>query len=162
MHNIDCETLIKLDNPDALVLSILCDFKGKDEKEMLELITTKLYKLTKDNGSTFDTYMLMLESLAENRNLQDKLKEVEKMIRDIPIENFPSYQLGSEKGEERGKKIGKEIGKEIGKKIGEERGMIKVAKKMLEKGTDINLVKEFTNLSIEKLNEIQDELNTNN
>jgi hypothetical protein len=29
MKNIDCETFIKLDTPDALVLSILCDFKDK-------------------------------------------------------------------------------------------------------------------------------------
>ena len=31
MHDIDCESLIKLDTPDALVLSILCDFKGKNK-----------------------------------------------------------------------------------------------------------------------------------
>jgi len=31
MHDIDCESLIELDTPDALVLSILCDFKGKNK-----------------------------------------------------------------------------------------------------------------------------------
>jgi predicted transposase YdaD len=31
MHNIDCETLIAIDKPSALVLAVLCDFKGKPE-----------------------------------------------------------------------------------------------------------------------------------
>jgi len=35
MHKIDCEELLKIDTPDALVLAILCDFKDKDEVEVL-------------------------------------------------------------------------------------------------------------------------------
>ena len=33
MHTIDCEILFKMDNADALVLAILCDFKGRPEQE---------------------------------------------------------------------------------------------------------------------------------
>ena len=32
VKNIDCETFIKMDTPESLVLSILCDFKDKDEQ----------------------------------------------------------------------------------------------------------------------------------
>ncbi len=34
MHTIDCEKFLTMDSPDALVLAILCDFKGRDERDM--------------------------------------------------------------------------------------------------------------------------------
>lgn len=34
MHTLDCEQFIHEDNPDALVLAILCDFKGKNKKKV--------------------------------------------------------------------------------------------------------------------------------
>ena len=50
MHNIDYEELIKIDTPDALILSILCDCKDKDSKEVLEYLMTRIQELTKDNS----------------------------------------------------------------------------------------------------------------
>jgi len=35
MKDIDCERLMALDNPNALVLAILCDFKDKDKLQHL-------------------------------------------------------------------------------------------------------------------------------
>jgi hypothetical protein len=35
MHTIDCEKFLTMDTPDALVLAILCDFKGKNEKDVV-------------------------------------------------------------------------------------------------------------------------------
>lgn len=49
MHAIDCDELIALDTPDALVLSILCDFKGRDEKTVLFEIASRLRQLTGDD-----------------------------------------------------------------------------------------------------------------
>ena len=40
VETIDCDELIKLDTPDALVLSILCDFKGRDELDILASFST--------------------------------------------------------------------------------------------------------------------------
>ena len=35
IRDIDCETLLKIDSPDALVLAILCDFKEKNPKDVV-------------------------------------------------------------------------------------------------------------------------------
>jgi hypothetical protein len=75
MHTIDCEELIKLDTPDALVLSILCDFKGKDELEILTYLLKRLVELNQDDEYKLGKYMLMLETLSSNRDLEEKLKE---------------------------------------------------------------------------------------
>ncbi len=107
MHTIDCEKFLAMDTPDALVLSILCDFKGKDEFELLMHLTSRLKVLTGENEHSFGKYMLMLETLSENRNLKDKLKKAEEMLRTITMEQLPSYELGMERGMERGKLEGK-------------------------------------------------------
>ena len=102
MHDINCEELIKLDTPDALILSILCDFQGKDELDVLLFLITRLQELTKDDEHLLGKYMLMMETLSTNRDLKDKLKEAEKMLREIKYENLPSYDIGMEKGIEKG------------------------------------------------------------
>ena len=90
-----------MDTPDALVLSVLCDFKGKDELDILLYITKRLEELTRDEH-TLGKYMLILETLSTNRDLQRKLKEAETMLREIKYEQLPSYEIGLEKGIERG------------------------------------------------------------
>ncbi len=136
MHTIDCQKFLDMNSPDALVLAILCDFKGKDELDILTYILTRLEELTKDNAHKLGKYMLILDTLSTNRDLQNKLKEAEDMLRTVKIEELPSYQLVLEKGVERG--------------LSE--GIIKTA---------ITMIKEF-NLSVEivakKLNISLDEL----
>jgi predicted transposase/invertase (TIGR01784 family) len=106
MHTIDCEKFIKMDTPDALVLAILCDFKDKDEKVLLTYIVTRLQELTKDNTHGLGKYLLALEELSNNRNLKEKLKEVENMLRDMKLEELPSYEIGMERGISRGMTLG--------------------------------------------------------
>ncbi len=139
MHNIDCEELIKLDTPDALVLSILCDFKGKDELEVLLYLTKRLAELSGDDEHKLSKYMLMLETLSDNRNLKDKLKEAEQMLREIRYEKLPSYEIGMEKGYEDGQIAGMEQGMQQGISQGISQTMISNA---------IIMVKDF-NLSVE-------------
>jgi len=102
MHTIDCEKFLAMDSPDALVLSILCDFKERDEIDMLLYITRRLEELTRDDEHRLGKYMLILETLSTNRDLKEKLKEAEEMLRDIKYEDLPSYEIGMEKGMERG------------------------------------------------------------
>lgn len=75
MHQIDCEHLIALDTPDALVMAILCDFKERDEKEVCYYIVNRLNELTKGEQQQLNKYTQMLETLSENRNLKHILKE---------------------------------------------------------------------------------------
>jgi len=70
MHTIDCEKFLKMDTPDALVLAILCDFKGRDEKDVVTYIIMRLQQLTKDNTHLRGKYMVILEELSTNRDLQ--------------------------------------------------------------------------------------------
>jgi len=127
MHTIDCNKFLKMDTPDALVLSILCDFKDRDELDILLYITRRLEELTKDDEHRLGKYMLILETLSTNRDLKDKLKEAEEMLREIKYEDLPSYEIGMERGIERG----------ISQGISQ--GIIKTA---------ITMIKEF-NLSVE-------------
>jgi len=98
MHTIDCEKFLTMDSPDALVLAILCDFKGRDAKDVISYIIQRLQELTKDNAHKLGKCMLALEELSTNRDLQDKLKEVESMLRDMKFEDLPSYEIGMERG----------------------------------------------------------------
>ncbi len=110
MHTIDCEKFLTMDSPDALVLAILCDFKQRDEKDIIAYIIQRLQELTKDNSHRLGKYMLILEELSTNRDLQQKIKEVESMLRDMKFEDLPSYSIGMERGIERGIERGFERG----------------------------------------------------
>lgn len=102
MHQIDCEHLLALDTPDALVIAILCDFKGRDEKEVCYYIVNRLNELTKGNQQQLNKYTQMLETLSENRQLKPILKEIEAMLSAVTLEQLPSYEIGMERGIERG------------------------------------------------------------
>jgi predicted transposase/invertase (TIGR01784 family) len=147
MHQIDCEKFIKMDTPDALVLTILCDFKSKDEKDVVFYIMTRLSELTKGDNQAFGKYMGMLETLSENRNLQKIIKEVEAMLSDIKVEQLPSYELGMERGIERGIERGVEMGKLDGIREGE----LKSAFIMLDFGIKPEEIAEKLNIPLEKL-----------
>ena len=140
MHTIDCQKFLTMDNPDALVLSILCDFKDRDELDILTYILTRLEELTKDDEHRHSKYMLILETLSSNRDLQKKLEEAEEMLRDIKLEDLPSYQIALKRNKDKWVSQGLS------------QGILKTA---------ITMIKEF-NLSIEdvatKLNISLDEL----
>ena len=151
MHTIDCEKFIKMDTPDALVLSVLCDFKGRDELDILLYITKRLEELTKDEH-TLGKYMLILETLSTNRDLQTKLKEVEAMLREIKYEQLPSYELGLEKGIEKGIQRGLERGRQEGISEGISEGTLQTAITLIQKfKLSIEEVAKELNISIVEL-----------
>ncbi len=98
MHTIDCQKFLTMDTPDALVLAILCDFKDKNEKDVITYIITRLRELTKDDSHQLGKYLLTLEELSTNRNLYNIIKEVESMLKDMKFEDLPSYEIGMERG----------------------------------------------------------------
>jgi len=142
MHNIDCQTFLKQDKPDALVLAILCDFKGQDEREVIHYIIQRLKFLTKDNESAFREYISMLELLSTNRNLSVNIKEEEKMLT-AQLRDLPSFEVGYEEGIEKG----------IEK--GVEKGIEKIAKQMLL-DMDEKTVAKYTGLSIKVIRSLKE------
>ncbi len=98
MHTIDCSVFLQQNKPEAVVLTILCDFKGRDKYQVIQEIIRRIDQLTQNNSKQFSHCMLMLETLSDNRKLTPVVKEVEKMLSAIKLENLPSYEIGMEKG----------------------------------------------------------------
>jgi hypothetical protein len=139
IRNIDCETLLKIDNPDALVLAILCDFKDKNPKDVVFYILKRLKELTKDDEFNFKRYVLMLEELSENRNLQKLIKQGEEMITDFDYTKLPSFDIGLQKGMQKGMQKGIEEGEKV------------IILNMANKGLDIKTISELTSLPQDKI-----------
>ena len=101
----DSEDFLNSANPDALVLAILCDFKGRDPHALVAEITSKLRRL---HGSKLDSLresLVMLDILATNRDLQHLVKETTSAMF-IEIEKLGIYQLAMERGLEQGEQKG--------------------------------------------------------
>ena len=81
MHTIDCDKFLQIDTPDALVLSILCDFKQKNELDIVKYIIKRLKELIGEDENQLSKYMLILETLSENRDLKETIKEAEMLLR---------------------------------------------------------------------------------
>ncbi|WP_020558746.1 hypothetical protein [Thiofilum flexile] len=102
MYTVDCSLLLAQDTPEALVLAILCDFKQRPVQEVVNYIVMRLRELTGDDEKAFRNYYEMLETLADNRNLQANLDEAKHMLTQVDITRFSTYRWGFEKGIERG------------------------------------------------------------
>ena len=155
MSIIDCNKFIKLDNPDALILAILCNFKNRDEKELIAYIIKRLRELTKDNDHLFAKYLVSLETLSENRDLRDKILEVESMLREIKLEELPSFRLVEQRGIEQGIERGIEQGIERGIERGIEQEKMHVIQKSLQNGLDVDLISKITGVDKQEIIKIQ-------
>jgi len=114
MHQIDCTGLLTQDNPDALVLAILCDFGDRQPQEIVTYIVHRLRELLGADERGFREHMTMLQILSRNRDLQEQLEEAEHMLTEIDIESMPFFAIGFERGEEKGREEGEEKGMEKG------------------------------------------------
>ncbi len=153
MRQVDCATLLEEDNPDALVLAILCDFREREPRGVVQHIFQRLQDLLGDHPKRFREYLDMLEILSENRNLRDYIKEAEAMLTRIDIEKLPSYELGLEKGMEKGLEKGLEKGMEKGS-YREKRRLAKSLIGLL----DDAIIAEKTGLSIDIVQKLHEEL----
>ena len=142
IKDIDCEILFNTDSPDAVVLSILCDFKNKNPLDFTTNVVIKLKKLLKNKE--FEKYMLILEELSSLRNLKKIVKEAEMRLMDIKWEDLPSYEIGMEKGF----KDGFQDGFQDGVQKGEEIGKIKA---FYELGFDIKEISKRVNKPEEEI-----------
>jgi len=111
MHRVDCAGLLAQDNPDALVLAVLCDFGDRRPQEVVTYIVRRLRELLGANERGFRQHITMLEILSKNRDLQAQVKEAEHMLTEIDIESLPSFTIGFERGEKKGEEKGLEEGK---------------------------------------------------
>ena len=122
MAKVDCQALLRQDTPDALVLAILCDFKGRSAQEVVHFIVQRLHQLTGESEGRFREYMRMLEVLSTNRGLDKFIEEEEKMLSRVDETTLPSYRIGLQRGLSDGLEQGIEQGIEQGMEKGIERG----------------------------------------
>ena len=102
MHRVDCSVLLASDTPDALVLAILCDFKERPVQDVVNYIVKRLHELLQNDEHGFRNYFEMLETLSDNRHLQDNIDEAKQMLTKIDVKKFASYRWGVEEGREEG------------------------------------------------------------
>jgi hypothetical protein len=57
MHKVNCAGLLVQDNPDALVLAVLCDFGERAPAEVVGYIVRRLRELTGSDDKRFREYM---------------------------------------------------------------------------------------------------------
>ena len=97
MREMDYHTLYESQNPNALVLAILCDFGGDDPQVVVRLLEKLRNLMGQDEGRLCEC----LEILADNRHFNVNIQETYDML-EINIERLPSYQKGLETGIEKG------------------------------------------------------------
>lgn len=96
MRTVDCGVLLAQDTPEALVMAILCDFRGQPAGEVVKLIASRLRMLFRDDEQGFSNHFAMLEILAQNRDLEQEIQETKEMLTQIDVTRFASYQWGWE------------------------------------------------------------------
>jgi hypothetical protein len=145
MRDIDYHMLYDSDSPDALVLTILCDFRGHDPDEMVVHILQKLHAMTRHDEKRQREYLQMLEILADNRHLNVNIQEAYDMLH-IEIERLPSYQKGMKKGIEEGVERGMEIG--------EHKRSLEIARKLLAMNFGPEQIIAITRLSLTEIQQL--------
>ena len=93
--------------PDTLVLAILCDFKGRSDREIVRYIVHRLKELTGENENSYRNYMRMLEILSTNRSLEQMIEEEEAMLSQVDQTRLPSFRIGMRQGIVQGKVEGR-------------------------------------------------------
>jgi len=128
MRDIPCQKFLESSNPSAISLSILCDFGDRDKQEVVNTIIKKLIESCSDSIE-LHKHLKMIEILSTNRNLEEKVKEGEKML-SVDIKKMPSYQIGREEAK------------------------MEDAKKMIMIGLDIETIHKVTELPIDRIKEL--------
>ena len=152
----------------------------ENEKDGYEILTDNLriiylelnkYKITKDNIGDkltkwvdFLTNPINLEkSTFEDEDIEKARKKLEfissddkeraslEAIKEGLFDQYSSFNIGKKEGREEGLKEGEKKGLKKGLK----EKSIEIAKNMLKKGLDINLISELSGLTIEEINELK-------
>jgi len=91
MKDIVCEDLLNSDDPSAIALSILCDFKGRDKQVVVNKILRRLKELNDDR--VFENYLEIVTLYSTNRGLEKEIQKGVEMLT-VDIEKTPFFQIG--------------------------------------------------------------------
>ena len=139
MHTLDYRFFMRQNSADALVLAVLCDFKDMKPRAVVHEILTRLLALMGQDSKGLREYVMMLEVLATNRDLNVDIQQEFEML-EIEVEKLPSYLMGEERGEKRG----------------EQRKAIAVAKQLFQLNMPLEQIAKISGLSIDELQQLKD------
>ncbi|MBV6340549.1 hypothetical protein [Candidatus Magnetobacterium casense] len=108
MRNISCEKFLYSGVPGKIILAILCNMGGRDERELVRQILEELMKVTK--GLDLSSNVRKLEMLSRLRDMQKiVIEEVGKMsiAYDLPIEKDLRFIQGKQAGKQEGLESGR-------------------------------------------------------
>lgn len=145
MHRLDYRQLLAQNSPDAVVLAILGDFRGQPPQQVVRELLERLIQLTGGAGQPLRDYLLMLEVLAQNRDLAPLVREVYQMLH-VELERLPSYCLGLEQGQAKGRLEGRQEGWQEGRQEGRQEAARAVAQRLLARGMSPEDVADITGL----------------
>jgi len=97
MKDVACEDLLYHDNPSAVALSILCDFKDKDKQMVVNTILKRLKELTDGDDLEYKNYLKKVNILSTNRDLENEVEKGAKML-SVNVEKTPFYRMGMKDG----------------------------------------------------------------
>ncbi len=122
-------------------------------QDVVNYIVLRLRELMGDDESGFRNYFGMLETLAENRNLQPNLEEAEKMLTQVDVTKFASYRWGLKAGVAQGIEQGIGQGIEKGIEQGAMRERLRVAQQLIGL-LDEQTIADKTGLSLEEVRQL--------
>ena len=123
MKTIDCDKFLYSDKPEEIIISILCNYKGKDVRIFVREILERLKALVKEE-TLQSKYIKQLEILSNLRDLQNYVgEEVDKMAFIFDLTKDYRFQQGRDKGREEGIEEGMEKGMEKGMEEGLKEGI---------------------------------------
>jgi predicted transposase YdaD len=138
MRDIDSELFLHSDNPEEIVLSILCRPIDDNRKLTIHLLLDNL-KHKVYGELAFGKYTRQLKILSRLRKAQEMIKEeMETMAITFDINDDPYYQDGMNQGII----------------LGLKQNRLETARKMKEKGIDQAVISEITGLSAEEIEKV--------
>lgn len=155
MRNIDGKQFLKSNKPEEVILTILCNYGGKDVRSFVKEILGKL-KLTAKGELALSKYIKQFEIISQLRGLQKIVEQEEKkMAITFDLEKDIRFKQGRRGGKLEGLCEGKREGKREGLCEGLQKG-IKVGleikfgvkgKRLFEKVKNVDDVKKLDNIN---------------
>jgi predicted transposase YdaD len=107
MKEIPCDEFLSQDIGEAVVLSVLCDMKGRNREEFIKMMLKRLQEIDKESKLLFEKHVKQVSVLSRLRGLEEIFKkEVESMPVTIDISKDVFYIEGKKEGIREGKKEG--------------------------------------------------------
>ncbi|MBF0539520.1 MAG: hypothetical protein HQL03_14840 [Nitrospirae bacterium] len=120
MRDIDCEKFLYSENPQEMIISVLCNLEAKGAKVYLRELLQRIKDFVREELLR-GRYIQQIEMMSLLRDLQDYVyKEVKDMALIYDIEKDLRFRQGVEKGLAQGL----EMGEKMGQKMGLEEGLL--------------------------------------